>query len=675
MTDFSAELFGSPSPDTGDIASAIHQQESGGAEHDYQIQPETFKQYAQAGESYDNPADHDAVYGRILDDLHQKSGGDPARMAVGYFSGPGNISPPDSATPYKNDVKDKNGKSVSSYVSDVVGRLNPVSDAKAAQGKDFSAELFGDEKPQSLVDALKYQTDPVRSAYQGSMNTVAKPINEAINSVVSPVMGAVASAEEKPAQGIANAIDSAVPQIGDTLLKAKDAVSDVGANIKDLESYNPNLEKDLGAFGQNAQLAANLAPLKPAAEAVGAGLGQTGKIISGAGEAQSMARKANFVQDLVTPKITPSVAADQFSRSTEQGLLRSRVVEPTAQEQGIIDTVSQLPVSKNKSMLANYNTIAEANTKEATDLIAKLKANDVPIGLDDAQNMINNSMKELKANPYVTGNGEQAALKVVNVMNKAILDNTAEDGTLTASGLLQARKDFDAMIKAQKGGKMFDPVLDSPTSIAVQNMRQGVNNLIESKMPDAGFKESLRKQSNLYRAMDNIETKGGLEPSNMVKRAIDKTADMIPGKHLLTKGAVLATGATGAAMAPIAAGASLAGYTGYKALTSPITKKIIGGTLQGAGKVLGHKEGGIIKNREAHLSKKLETKLGRKPKDREIELAEHVGANGVHRLLNQKDVSMPAHKMFPQEAVKQKRELFFNGRKPYTVEHIQKALG
>lgn len=89
----------------------------------------------------------------------------------------------------------------------------------------------------------------------------------------------------------------------------------------------------------------------------------------------------------------------------------------------------------------------------------------------------------------------------------------------------------------------------------------------------------------------------------------------------------------------------------------------------------GHAEGGIIKNREIHLSKKLELKLGRKPKAREVELAEYVGAHGVHRLLNQKDVSLPAHKMFPEKTVSEKRELFFNKKKPYTVEQIQRALG
>jgi hypothetical protein len=44
-------------------------------------------------------------------------------MAVGYFSGPGNIAPPGYETPWLKDTVDGNGKSVSSYVGDVMHRL------------------------------------------------------------------------------------------------------------------------------------------------------------------------------------------------------------------------------------------------------------------------------------------------------------------------------------------------------------------------------------------------------------------------------------------------------------------------------------------------------------------------------------------------------------------------
>lgn len=88
-----------------------------------QIEPGTFAQYAKPGESIDNEADNRAVMERILTDLWNKSGGDPARVAVGYFSGPGNIAPSGNSTPWLHDRADPNGKTTSSYVNDIMRRL------------------------------------------------------------------------------------------------------------------------------------------------------------------------------------------------------------------------------------------------------------------------------------------------------------------------------------------------------------------------------------------------------------------------------------------------------------------------------------------------------------------------------------------------------------------------
>lgn len=115
------------------VTKAIYGQESGsgdntstsvtGAKGGMQIQPATFQQYAKPGESIDNPADNLAVGQRIIADLWQKSGGDPARVAVGYFSGPGNIAPPDSPTPWIRNAADPTGKTVAGYVSDILKRV------------------------------------------------------------------------------------------------------------------------------------------------------------------------------------------------------------------------------------------------------------------------------------------------------------------------------------------------------------------------------------------------------------------------------------------------------------------------------------------------------------------------------------------------------------------------
>src|SRR6185437_14385013 len=146
------------SPD--DIDRAIHGQESGGAATaptsvngavgGHQIQPATFAQYAKPGEVITNPTDNAAVGKRIIDDLSQKYGNDPARVAVAYFSGPGNVAPPDSPTPWIEDKKDGNGVLTSAYVAGVLGHIarssptNPPIGTPTARDASIPPRYFSD---------------------------------------------------------------------------------------------------------------------------------------------------------------------------------------------------------------------------------------------------------------------------------------------------------------------------------------------------------------------------------------------------------------------------------------------------------------------------------------------------------------------------------------------------
>jgi hypothetical protein len=116
------------------LVKAFHDQESGGgrdistsannAHGDMQITPETFAKYALPGEHIDNRDDNMAVGKRILEDYEKRYDGDAARIATAYFSGPGNVAPPGSPTPWLEDRHDASGKRVSSYVADIVNRLS-----------------------------------------------------------------------------------------------------------------------------------------------------------------------------------------------------------------------------------------------------------------------------------------------------------------------------------------------------------------------------------------------------------------------------------------------------------------------------------------------------------------------------------------------------------------------
>jgi len=119
-----------------------------------QIMPDTFKRYAKDGEDISNQEHNLAVMARIVKDLGTKSGDNPAKIAVGYFSGDGNINSSEGS-PWKRDAKDGNGKLVSSYVADVVKRIgnSVISSAQAAPARQGSTQGLPDlEKAPKWAD-------------------------------------------------------------------------------------------------------------------------------------------------------------------------------------------------------------------------------------------------------------------------------------------------------------------------------------------------------------------------------------------------------------------------------------------------------------------------------------------------------------------------------------------
>ncbi|MBR8409833.1 hypothetical protein [Burkholderia cenocepacia] len=120
------------------------QQETSGGKTDpsnpFQVQKPTFDRFAQPGESWNNVSDRNAVAQRMLTKFNQDYGGDLGRIATAYFSGEGNVAPAGSATPYLKNVSDSNGKSVASYVNDIVRRAGA---APAAGGAIYAAQPPG----------------------------------------------------------------------------------------------------------------------------------------------------------------------------------------------------------------------------------------------------------------------------------------------------------------------------------------------------------------------------------------------------------------------------------------------------------------------------------------------------------------------------------------------------
>lgn len=255
-----------------------------------QIMPGTFAQYARPGEDINNPADNLAVHGRILQDLSQKAGGDPARIAVGYFSGAGNIAPPDSPTPWKNDRTDGNGKSVSSYVSDVMGRVGnamvPAANANEMPSPDLShmsdeqlTQIAGGQsdpsglgsqpwsalhvmsqqlpqigQPEQTTDNTPFIQNPSWAKFGGAALAALKDTgNDMLSSISTP--GAIILGNKKPEWGDALSLlmpfIPMAPEAGALKSIAKDGLSSLGEKPPFVRSA---LETDVSKIDPNTPL-------------------------------------------------------------------------------------------------------------------------------------------------------------------------------------------------------------------------------------------------------------------------------------------------------------------------------------------------------------------------------------------------------------------------------------
>lgn len=292
------------------------------------------------------------------------------------------------------------------------------------------------------------------------------------------------------------------------------------------------------------------APLKAITPAIGSPgiLKNLAKDVSGIGSAKDSLsaafkeKRGSFVQDLVTPRLTPTMKAEQFAKSAEQGALNSRKVVANAYDQAVIDTVASTGVKKSNSLLKNRMIIDEANRAEGKLLLDNLKSSKVIYSPTDMRARLAQSFDELRStNPAVAlGAGPNTADFVSQTMQRYIQNNPG-----TPAGLLKARQQFDQWAIANKSG-VFDSPEEKAFTAAVKAARNTANNYIAEMVPNAAVKESLMKQSHLFEAADNINSKGSAEAATRIGRGIQKIDKTLPGNKLtraLAGGAAASFGA------------------------------------------------------------------------------------------------------------------------------------
>ncbi len=356
---------------------------------------------------------------------------------------------------------------------------------------------------------------------------------------------------------------------------------------QELAKEYPTTAGLIGAAGNLAALAPMGAGAKAVTEGAGGVLSSAGKGLVQLGEEQALKKQVDFAKKLVMPRESIKEAEKQAGRTVEKGVNRKQVVEPSALEQSAIDEVTKLKeVKPSKSDLGNRNAIQKATSNEAESLLTTLKRSGKTYEPEQLGTKLDDTLTTLKSeDPFILGKkSEGRVADAVFAKMKAL----AAQNEATPAGLLKARQQFDKWAKS-KSRKVFESG-QSTFSNAVTEARQAVHNVISETVPDAKVAASLKKQHALIHTLGNLDAKIARAPKTRFGRAVVKATDFIPAKNPWIKypleAGLVGTGGAALLANPMLAPLALGTYGVGKALNSPMTKKILGKTLETTGNVL-----------------------------------------------------------------------------------------
>lgn len=305
---------------------------------------------------------------------------------------------------------------------------------------------------------------------------------------------------------------------------------------------------------------------------------QAGKTLITASEKQVGSRAAQKAKELILP------TAKVPEQTVEKSILgfKYNVIEPTQAQQSIINTVAELKIPQGASAQRSLNIVDAANVKEAATLERLVASSPEAVTLTESHAILDAIAAETKATDiFVTANQLERMVDDVVLKAKSLL----KDKPQTPLGVLQTRKELDAYIKQYKPNNSIFPNQDSvetALSIAVRNVRVGLNELVGQKVPTAQVLERLSRQSNLYRARPILIDKAKDAASNSIGR-LWQTITGVTGMHLPATPAALGftlAAVTGFLPALIGTvGIGVAGRAVYKGTISPALKKFLGQTL------------------------------------------------------------------------------------------------
>lgn len=341
--------------------------------------------------------------------------------------------------------------------------------------------------------------------------------------IEKPVMGAI----EKGVGKVANT------EIGKGLIKKG----------TEFAQQHPELAGNIGAVGNILGAYGVLS---------GAGAlkrGVTSAVGKATGKRAIEATVADVSPQLSTRGLAKTIAKSGTTKSPvtgEIGVVASKNIDDIARTvEEVVPNFQKMNTYSDK-----VNAVRDGVSKLAKDLRSNLKGEIEPLLTPDDLLLIEKKMAtEIAQNPLLVGDSAQTAQRIYDQFKRLL----PQDRIPTMTDVLDARQQLDDWIEAIKGSGVFDPKTENALSVSLRAVRQGANDILEARVPEGNIKQLLRKQSQLYRAIENMSVKATKEVGstrvsrfgsrhpiikglvNRVKNSIIPAAETAAGIRLLSE--------------------------------------------------------------------------------------------------------------------------------------------
>ena len=376
---------------------------------------------------------------------------------------------------------------------------------------------------------------------------------------------------------------------------------------QEFKQDNPKVAKDTEAYLELL----SLIPLGRGAKIAKEGAEEGASLIAKEGGEFLGKKAAQIEKGLAKQQVEETVDV------VKKGVLTDEARQAALQEGRVIQKrgkTTYLPTD-NDLAIAEATQGIVSPTKNAAQNVASLNDEIARVGKENLDLAKNNPaiFNDKTVRAKLTANKEEYKPLFTSEINaektyQATIDKfmeiLAKEGN-TSEGILLARQKFDNYIERTFGEKYLGGPVRNARQAAIKDVRQGANNFLAENLPEGNpLKANLQRQTNMYRAIDNIAEKASPAlkegEKSLLKRAVsalDKVVRESPLGALLVAAGIPTASFLGILTSPATLSVLALGGTykiGKKLVTSKFFRENLAKALRAGGKVLDGEEKRLI---------------------------------------------------------------------------------